>query len=95
MVQKVLRDSYGVSDDYFYQRDGSGMSRRNRIAPIGMISLLTAILKKSNHANYISYLPTLDYVFDGTPAQNMVHAKTGNLLKRCCSSFRFFLSSSP
>jgi D-alanyl-D-alanine carboxypeptidase len=77
MVQKVLHEFYGVSEELYYQRDGSGMSRLNRIVPNGLIKLFDAISAKANAGNFISYLPRLPHFFDGTPAQGLVHAKTG------------------
>lgn len=73
----------GVPTQDFSMYDGSGLSRLNRITVEATITLLRHMYASKNFAIYKSSLPlagksgTLHRRMRGTPAYNMVHAKTG------------------
>ncbi|MEA5471967.1 D-alanyl-D-alanine carboxypeptidase/D-alanyl-D-alanine-endopeptidase [Spirulina sp. 06S082] len=75
----------GVSSDY-RQADGSGLSRNNLVTPSALVDILKAIVQRG-HGKEVFYasLPvagrsgTLAGRFQSTPAQGIVHAKTGTL----------------
>lgn len=65
--------------------DGSGLSRRNLISPMGTVKLLQAMWNSSVGDEYVASLPvageegTLDWRFSKTFARGRVRAKTGTL----------------
>eukprot|EP01106_Pelomyxa_sp_JSP_P013610 TRINITY_DN412_c0_g1_i2.p1 TRINITY_DN412_c0_g1~~TRINITY_DN412_c0_g1_i2.p1 ORF type:complete len:328 (-),score=89.96 TRINITY_DN412_c0_g1_i2:158-1141(-) len=74
--------SLGVDPTHFSQTDGSGLSRHNELTPLSLSQLLWAL---SGDAEFVSLLPvagqsgTLTDRFVGTPADGVVHAKTGTI----------------
>ncbi|KYQ89079.1 putative peptidase S13 [Tieghemostelium lacteum] len=77
-----------INTDYFDQADGSGLSRINYFTPQAFIELIESIYFNAGDPDhdYLSYLPvggvsgTLSDRFIGTPAQGVVHAKTGSMM---------------
>ena len=86
---KVLRDtlrSWGVSNDYYLARDGSGLSRYDYLTPDALIGVLTYLwLNPALAENFRSTLPvagvsgSLANRMKGTPAEGRVFAKTGSM----------------
>ncbi|GAM28881.1 hypothetical protein SAMD00019534_120570, partial [Acytostelium subglobosum LB1] len=85
-VQQTLQDM-GVDTSLFEQVDGSGLSRQNFITTRAIIQVLEAAFLNVGDPNhdYFTLLPvagesgTLQYRFVNTPAQSIVHAKTGSM----------------
>jgi D-alanyl-D-alanine carboxypeptidase/D-alanyl-D-alanine-endopeptidase (penicillin-binding protein 4) len=69
----------GVNVDNFIQADGSGLSRHNMVSAQAFVELLDAMFHHPHGDLYRSFLPRLDYRFNGTPAQGKVWAKTGSM----------------
>ena len=71
-----------VPGDAFFQGDGSGVSRRNLVAPKALTQLLQSLY---NSTLYRSFLPlagrsgSLANRYRGTPAEGHLYAKTGTL----------------
>ncbi|EGC31406.1 hypothetical protein DICPUDRAFT_6688, partial [Dictyostelium purpureum] len=81
-IQSILGQSL-----LYTQVDGSGLSRNNFITPKALISAVEGVYTNVGDPqhDYISYLPvsgvsgTLSRRFINTPAQGIVHAKTGSM----------------
>ncbi len=82
MVSKKLTE-IGVSPAYYRQADGSGLSRKNLIAPIGMVQTLIGMSKTPESQLYRDSLAvagvsgTLKNRFKDSP--NLIQGKTGSL----------------
>jgi D-alanyl-D-alanine carboxypeptidase/D-alanyl-D-alanine-endopeptidase (penicillin-binding protein 4) len=83
-----LRDrlaSWGVPSDAWQIVDGSGLSRRNSVAPEVLVAVLRRMYDPSKTAHWMTSLPiagvdgTLANRMKGTPAENNVRAKTGTM----------------
>lgn len=78
--------SVGVDTNAVYSADGSGASHYNLITPSNLVSLLTAMWKNFAVRNeFTATLPiagidgTLRGRMKGTPAEGVLHAKTGTI----------------
>ncbi|HEX7064137.1 MAG TPA: D-alanyl-D-alanine carboxypeptidase/D-alanyl-D-alanine-endopeptidase [Bacillales bacterium] len=84
VIGEFVHDELGV-DGGFLQKDGSGLSRLDHIAPHHYIQLLKAMYNHPESERFISYLPvagvdgTLKYRMRGTPAEGNLKAKTGSM----------------
>ncbi len=82
-VVREFLNSIGVPDQYFVNVDGSGLSRKNLVAPVATATLLRYMYHHPYFKIYYESLPiagvdgTLKRRMRGTPAQGNVHAKTG------------------
>jgi D-alanyl-D-alanine carboxypeptidase/D-alanyl-D-alanine-endopeptidase (penicillin-binding protein 4) len=74
---------WGVSRDGFVVRDGSGLSRYNYLSPETLVRVLDRMRRDSLFELWRTSLPaagregTLTNRMRGTPAEGVVHAKTG------------------
>ncbi|KAH3744581.1 D-alanyl-D-alanine carboxypeptidase/D-alanyl-D-alanine-endopeptidase [Pelomyxa schiedti] len=79
---KSKLETLSVDPSGFHQTDGSGLSKNNLVSPESLAQLLWALSKDQE---FISMLPvagvsgTLQDRFIGTPAEGVVHAKTGTV----------------
>lgn len=84
-VVKQFLAQAGISDDEFVFMDGSGLSRRDLVAPDAAVKLLLYASRQPWGAAYEQTLPvsgvdgSLEDRFVNTPAGGLVHAKTGTL----------------
>ena len=85
VLTETLR-SWGVSNDYYLARDGSGLSRYDYLTPDALIGVLTYMwLNPALAENFRSTLPvagvsgSLVNRMKGTPAEGRVFAKTGSM----------------
>ncbi|MBE9180105.1 D-alanyl-D-alanine carboxypeptidase [Oculatella sp. LEGE 06141] len=85
---RAVRESLtllGVDPNSYRQVDGSGLSRQNQASPTAFISTLKAMRSAQGSDVFYGSLPvagvngTLRNRFRNTPAQGVVHAKTGTL----------------
>jgi D-alanyl-D-alanine carboxypeptidase/D-alanyl-D-alanine-endopeptidase (penicillin-binding protein 4) len=83
---KLFLGASGIDTTAMSVADGSGLSRYNLITPGAVVNLLTAMWNNFKLRNeFISTLPiagidgTLENRMRGTPAEGIVHAKTGSL----------------
>ncbi|NOT28616.1 MAG: D-alanyl-D-alanine carboxypeptidase/D-alanyl-D-alanine-endopeptidase [Acidobacteria bacterium] len=83
-----LRDrltAWGVPSDAWQIVDGSGLSRRNAVAPEVLVAVLKKMYDPSKTDPWMTSLPiagvdgTLANRMKGTPAENNVRAKTGTM----------------
>jgi D-alanyl-D-alanine carboxypeptidase/D-alanyl-D-alanine-endopeptidase (penicillin-binding protein 4) len=78
-------DAWGVSKDSHHLVDGSGLSRRDLIAPDSLYTLLKKMFEPAGTSPFISGLPlagvdgSLVSRMKGTPAENNLRAKTGTM----------------
>lgn len=78
-------DAWGIPRDAWQVIDGSGLSRRNAIAPEALVAILTRMYDRSGTSAWMTGLPvagrdgTLDGRMNGTPADNNLRAKTGTM----------------
>lgn len=83
--RRFLIDSVGIDSTEFSLQDGSGLATNNFVAPLAFTRLLAFARKQTNFAAINAGLPqsgkpgTLRDRFTGTPAANVVHAKTGSI----------------
>ena len=83
MRQRLL--SWGVPADGFQVVDGSGMSRRDVLAPDTLLTVLVRMYDPAGMSPWMTGLPvagldgTLAARMKGTPAENNVRAKTGTM----------------
>lgn len=85
-AMRLFLSSVGVDTMAMQIADGSGVSRYNLITPAGIVDLLTAMWHNFKlRSEFIATLPiagvdgTLDNRMRGTPAEGIVHAKTGTI----------------
>ena len=78
-------EAWGVSKDAEHLVDGSGLSRRDLIAPDSLYTLLKKMFEPAGTSPFISGLPlagvdgSLVNRMKGTPAENNLRAKTGTM----------------
>jgi D-alanyl-D-alanine carboxypeptidase/D-alanyl-D-alanine-endopeptidase (penicillin-binding protein 4) len=78
-------DNWGIPRDAWQIIDGSGLSRRNAVAPDALVAVLQRMYDPSGASPWMNALPaagregTLDSRLRGTPAENNVRAKTGTM----------------
>jgi D-alanyl-D-alanine carboxypeptidase/D-alanyl-D-alanine-endopeptidase (penicillin-binding protein 4) len=84
-VAKQALSELGVNPRSFYLADGSGLSRRNAATPRALVETLKAMYSTPGRDIFFASLPTagisgtLRNRLKQTPAQGVVHAKTGTL----------------
>jgi D-alanyl-D-alanine carboxypeptidase/D-alanyl-D-alanine-endopeptidase (penicillin-binding protein 4) len=77
--------AWGVQDDGFLIRDGSGLSRHDLVSPETLVRVLDRIQQDTAFAVFYNAMPiagvdgTLKDRMKGTPAEGNVHAKTGSI----------------
>ncbi|MBD3224231.1 MAG: D-alanyl-D-alanine carboxypeptidase/D-alanyl-D-alanine-endopeptidase, partial [Caldithrix sp.] len=95
-VNRVMSwlNSIGILNREFIMIDGSGLSRKNLIAPISTARLLRTMYNHADFQLYYESLPiagvdgTLRYRMKGTAAEGNVRAKTGYVSNvRCLSGY--------
>ena len=78
-------DRWGITRDAWQLIDGSGLSRRDTIAPATLVAVLRRMYDPSGMSPWMTALPvagrdgTLDGRMKGTAAENNVRAKTGTM----------------
>lgn len=78
-------DGWGIPRDAWQMIDGSGLSRRNTIAPEAIVTILQRMYDATGTSPWMTALPvagrdgTLEGRMKGTPAENNVRAKTGTM----------------
>jgi D-alanyl-D-alanine carboxypeptidase/D-alanyl-D-alanine-endopeptidase (penicillin-binding protein 4) len=83
MKQRLL--SWGIPMDGFQLLDGSGLSRRDVLAPDTLLAVLVRMYDPGDMSPWMSGMPiagvdgTLATRMKGTAAENNVHAKTGTM----------------
>lgn len=84
-VVKTTLTRLGVNPQTYILADGSGLSRHNLISPVALVQTLNTMARTPQAAMYRASLPvagisgTLQDRFRGTPAQGILHAKTGSM----------------
>jgi D-alanyl-D-alanine carboxypeptidase/D-alanyl-D-alanine-endopeptidase (penicillin-binding protein 4) len=77
--------SWGIADEAWQIVDGSGLSRRNAVAPEVLVAVLQRMYDSSGRSPWMTALPvagrdgTLDTRMRGTAAEGNVRAKTGTM----------------
>ncbi|MBI3050284.1 MAG: D-alanyl-D-alanine carboxypeptidase/D-alanyl-D-alanine-endopeptidase [Acidobacteria bacterium] len=77
--------SWGIADEAWQIVDGSGLSRRNAVAPEVLVAVLQRMYDPSGRSPWMTALPvaghdgTLETRMRGTPAEGNVRAKTGTM----------------
>ena len=77
--------AWGVQQDGFVIRDGSGLSRHDLLSPETIVRVLDRIQQDTAFAVFYNAMPiagvdgTLEDRMKGTPAEGNVHAKTGSI----------------
>ena len=77
--------AWGVQDEGFLIRDGSGLSRHDLLSPETLVRVLDKIQQDTAFAVFYNAMPiagvdgTLKDRMKGTPAEGNVHAKTGSI----------------
>ncbi len=95
--QKIVKTTllrFGLEEESYQYRDGSGLCRYNYISPHHLIKILRGMYYHRYGTYYRDSLPiagvdgTIDYRMKGTVAQGNIHAKTGTLSNvRCLSGY--------
>jgi len=76
---------WGIADEAWQIVDGSGLSRRNAVAPEVLVAVLQRLYEPSGTSPWMAALPmagrdgTLEARMRGTPAEGNVRAKTGTM----------------
>ncbi|HGY56805.1 MAG TPA: D-alanyl-D-alanine carboxypeptidase/D-alanyl-D-alanine-endopeptidase [Caldithrix abyssi] len=79
--------SMGVAKNEFIMADGSGLARKNMIAPIATATLLRYMYHRSEFTDYLASLPiagvdgTISRQLKGTVAEGRIFAKTGTVTR--------------
>ncbi|MFN8059121.1 MAG: D-alanyl-D-alanine carboxypeptidase/D-alanyl-D-alanine-endopeptidase [Vicinamibacterales bacterium] len=83
---RAILTSWGVTPGEYVIWDGSGLSRRDYIAPTALVKVLTVMARDARHADpFAATLPvggldgTLDTRMKGSSAEGRVRAKTGSM----------------
>jgi D-alanyl-D-alanine carboxypeptidase/D-alanyl-D-alanine-endopeptidase (penicillin-binding protein 4) len=82
---KAALTQLGVNPQSFRLADGSGLSRANTTTPRALVETLTAMYSSQGNELFVASLPvagingTLGKRMRRTPAEGIVHAKTGTL----------------
>ena len=82
---RVRMRAWGIPDDAWQIIDGSGLSRRNAIAPEALVAILQRMYDPSGTSPWMTALPvagrdgSLAGRMAGTPAEGNVRAKTGTM----------------
>jgi D-alanyl-D-alanine carboxypeptidase/D-alanyl-D-alanine-endopeptidase (penicillin-binding protein 4) len=82
---KSALSQLGINPNSYRLADGSGLSRHNAATPRALVSILRAMYSAQGREIFLASLPvagmsgTLRNRMKYTPAQGMVHAKTGTL----------------
>lgn len=77
--------NWGIADEAWQIVDGSGLSRRNAVAPEALVAVLQRMYDASGRSPWMTALPvagrdgTLDTRMRGTAAEGNVRAKTGTM----------------
>jgi D-alanyl-D-alanine carboxypeptidase/D-alanyl-D-alanine-endopeptidase (penicillin-binding protein 4) len=77
--------SWGVPDDSYQMVDGSGLSRRDAISPVALLTVLQKMYDPAGSSPFMTALPvagvdgSLEGRMKGTPAEGNVRAKTGTM----------------
>jgi D-alanyl-D-alanine carboxypeptidase/D-alanyl-D-alanine-endopeptidase (penicillin-binding protein 4) len=77
--------AWGIADEAWQIVDGSGLSRRNAVAPEVLVAVLRRMHDPSGQSPWMTALPlagrdgTLETRMRGTPAEGNVRAKTGTM----------------
>ena len=77
--------SWGIPADAFQLVDGSGLSRRDVLAPEALLTVLTRMYDPAGNSPWMTALPiagvdgTLAARMKGTPGENNIRAKTGTM----------------
>jgi len=77
--------AWGIPADAFQLVDGSGLSRRDVLAPEALLTVLTRMYDPAGNSPWMTALPiagidgTLAARMKGTPAENNIRAKTGTM----------------
>ena len=85
MKQRLL--TWAVPADGFQLVDGSGLARRDVLAPDALLTVLVRMYDPAGMSPWMTALPiagvdgTLEARMKGTPAENNVRAKTGTMSK--------------
>jgi D-alanyl-D-alanine carboxypeptidase/D-alanyl-D-alanine-endopeptidase (penicillin-binding protein 4) len=92
-IVKEFWQSKGISTDYFFMEDGSGLSHFNLVSPHFFTSILKyMVTKSSNKSTFVNSLPgagdgTLTR-FDRDVFGDSLHAKSGSMTRvRCYSGY--------
>jgi serine-type D-Ala-D-Ala carboxypeptidase/endopeptidase (penicillin-binding protein 4) len=78
-------EAWGISRDAWQLIDGSGLSRRDTVAPETLVAVLRRMYDASGRSPWMTALPvagrdgSLDGRMKGTPADNNLRAKTGTM----------------
>ncbi len=92
IMTKTLAREYGVDEDSLIVRDGSGLSRKNRVTPAAMVKVLTALADGDNARLFLDSLAisgtdgTLDDRLPMEPYRGRVLGKTGYVYGASCLS---------
>ena len=84
-VMKATLTQLGVDPTTYILVDGSGLSRKDLVSPFAFVQILRAMRRSPQAQVYLASLPvaarsgTLKNRFLHTPAEGIVHAKTGSM----------------
>lgn len=85
VVEKVLKNNFGIEPGTYAFRDGSGLTRYNYVSPNQIVKIMEGMTKHKYWEVWRDALPiagidgTLGNRMKGTPAQGNVRAKTGTI----------------
>ncbi len=94
MLGDVLTDTFGIAEEHFVLRDGSGLSSGNRVTPAAMTDVLAQAVRAEGGATLLASLPAsgvsgrLVDRMDQPPYKGRVLGKTGYIAGvQCLSGF--------